>query len=185
MKEAFFMQIRNTDATYGVVSKSLHWIIGLAIIGLLAVGLFMVRIEPTPDKWQLYGLHKATGIVVLALVFGRIIWRKINLSPTLPNDMKAIEKIGAHAGHLALYIFMLGMPLSGWAMSSAGGHGVSIYGLFDMPALVGENKDLGRTFNQIHEYMSYALIATIAVHMLAGFYHHFIRKDNVLRRMLP
>ena len=179
------MQLRNTNATYGVITKIFHWIIGLIIIGLLCVGVYMTGMGPTPDKWAMYGLHKATGILVLFAVCARILWRMINVTPALPQDMKSIERIGAHAGHFALYIFMVGMPLSGWAMSSAGGHDVKVFEWFMMPPLLAENKELGSIFNGLHQYMGYALIATLGIHISAALYHHLWRKDNVLRRMLP
>lgn len=179
------MHIRNTNAAYGAITKIFHWIIGLSIIGLLGVGLYMDAMPSSPDKWALYGLHKAIGILVLFSVFARILWRIINLTPALPENMSPLEKIGAHAGHFALYIFMVGMPLSGWIMSSAGGHAVKIFDLYTMPALVEKNKELGGIFNAVHEYMGYALIATLAIHIAAALFHHFWRKDNVLRRMLP
>lgn len=179
------MRIRNTIASYGAISKLFHWLIGLSIIALLCVGLYMEQMDASPDKWTLYGLHKATGMVVLFAVFARILWRMINVSPALPADMGRFERLGAHAGHFALYIFMLAMPLTGWAMSSAGGHKVTLYGLVEIPPLMAQNKALGGVFNTAHEYLGYALIALLVLHIGAALYHHFLRKDNVLRRMLP
>lgn len=179
------MCIKNTLEKYGAPAKALHWGVGILIIGLLAVGLIMTDMTDSPDKLQLYGLHKATGIVVLSLVLVRIVWRQINVVPTLPANMKALEKKAAHFGHLALYALMLAMPISGWLMSSAAGYPVSVYGLFTLPNLVAPDKGLRELFGDAHEIMANGLMILLAVHVLAALKHHFIEKDNTLRRMLP
>lgn len=177
--------LRNTQDSYGSVAKFLHWLIALLIIALLCVGLYMTDMENTPDKFKVYGLHKSIGITVLALATLRLLWKTRNIAPLLPASMRAIEKFLAHAGHLALYVFMLLMPLSGWMMSSAAGFPVSVFGLFTLPDLVPPDNAMKNVYRAIHEYSAYALMALIALHVLAALTHHFYYKDNVLTRMLP
>lgn len=179
------MPLYNTSKTYGTLAKSLHWLIGLLIIGMLAVGLYMVGLPVSPDKFKLYGLHKSIGITVLALVALRLIWKWINESPLLPDALTLWEKRLAKLGHFALYILMFAMPLSGWAMSSAAGLPVSVFGLFTLPDLVAPDKTLKANLQQVHETLAWALMAMIGLHVLAALLHHFYYKDKVLLRMLP
>lgn len=177
--------IKNTSDSYGSIAKSFHWIVGLMMIGLIIAGLIMTRMEAGALKWDIYGLHKATGILVLALVFMRAIWRARNVQPDSHPNHQKWEKHLAHSAHIGLYIMMIGMPLTGWAMSSAGGHPISLYGLFTVPPLLDKTPDLAKIFNLVHEYMGYAMIAIILLHIAGALKHHVIDKDSTLRRMLP
>ena len=179
------MPLRNSVFAYGAVAKLLHWVIGLSIIGLLAIGLWMEELPPGPDKWQVYGWHKATGICVLALVLIRIVWRQWSIIPAMPADFGSLERFAAKSTHALLYLLMVAMPLAGWGMSSAGGHEVSMFGYYTLPPLVEKSKVWSSIFHEMHEIGGYALIGLIGLHVLAAFYHHFIRKDTILKRMLP
>lgn len=177
------MALKNTIDSYGWLARLLHWTVGIIIICLLAVGLWMGGLEP-PFKYEVYGLHKSFGILVLILVAFRLSWRLMNTTPTMPQSMDVFQRTAAHAVHFFLYVAMLVMPLSGWAMSSAGGYPVSLFGLFQLPPLVEKNKELGMLFHDVHEYLGFALIAAVIVHTGAALLHHFYYKDNVLKRML-
>lgn len=179
------MHIKNTNSSYGVVAKFFHWIMALAIIGMLAVGLYMEGLEISPDKFKLYGIHKSVGALLLSLVFLRLLWKSINVNPKLPRGMAWYEVAGAHSSHLMLYLLMLAMPLSGWMMSSFAGFPVSVFGWFTLPDLVAADRDMQKLFKEIHEYAGYFLIAVIAAHLGASLFHHFIKKDTILTRMLP
>ena len=177
------MELKNTDTNYGVVAKSLHWILAIMIIGLLSVGLYMEDLAPSDQKWQLYSLHKAIGIIALALVALRLIWRFMNPQPSLPTDIPAYQKLASRLTHYGLYFLMFAMPLAGWVMSSAGGHPISVFGL-PIPPIVGEDKALGKLANTLHGLGGWAFIALISLHFAAALYHQFIRKDGILKRMV-
>lgn len=179
------MQWRNTDERYGAIAKLFHWLIGLGIIGMLCVGLYMVGMPMSPDKFKVYGLHKAIGATILFLVVLRVLWRFSNPVPLLPSDMPRWQAWGAHLSHLALYGLMFAIPLTGWAMSSAAGFPVSVFGLFTLPNLVAPDNELREFFGEAHEWLAYGLIAVLLAHVGAALEHHFIRKDTILRRMLP
>jgi cytochrome b561 len=179
------MKLKNTALSYGIIAKLLHWLMGLAIIAMLAVGLWMEGLPDSPDKFKIYGIHKAVGAILLGLVVLRIIWRMWSIVPALPANFSTLERLAAHGGHYALYAMMLVMPISGWGMSSAAGYPVSIFGLYTLPPLVEKNKILSDWFKDIHEFGGYILIVLIVGHIAAALYHHFIRGDGILRRMLP
>jgi cytochrome b561 len=175
------MRIKNDEYHYGLVAIIFHWLIAILIIGLLSVGLYMINLPIGIQKLKLYGWHKEFGILVLGLVILRVMWRLTNATPVL--NLPWYERIGARLAHFALYILMLAMPLSGWLMSSAAGLSPSFFGLFTLPNLVAPNEELRELFAWAHEWLAYGLIAIIVVHTLAALKHHFIDKDDILRRM--
>ena len=169
---------------YACALRCLHWIIAALIITLLAVGFYMEDLPNGPDKFEIYGLHKAIGIVVLGLVIMRIITRlSTPIPPPLASHTPWVVRL-ALLIHLIFYVAMVGMPLSGWAMSSAGGHPVSLFG-WTLPPLVAENKELGQQMRDLHGLFATTFLVTIGLHILGALKHHFIDKDGTLARMLP
>jgi cytochrome b561 len=179
------MQLKNTPVSYGAVTKSFHWVMALLMIGMLCLGFYMDGVEELTSKIRLYGLHKSIGVTVLAFVILRILWHLWSQKPAYVESLKPLEKKAAHFLHFCLYGAMLGMPLSGWLMSSAAGRSVSFFGLFTLPDLVTADDSLRGIFGTLHFYMAWALVAAIAVHLCAALKHHFFDKDATLRRMLP
>ncbi len=179
------MQIKNSSERYGIIATLLHWGMAILIIGLLALGLYMGKLEMSPDKLKLYGLHKSFGACVLFVVTFRALWRITNIIPPMPNTIPKLQQLAAHMAHYALYFFMIAMPLSGWLMSSAAGFPVSVFGLFTLPDLIAANQEQKHFLKEAHEFMAYGLIFTIVAHAGAALKHHFINKDDILRRMLP
>ena len=179
------MHWRNAAGRYGGVAKTLHWGMALLILGMLAVGIYMVDLPGTPDKFTLYGWHKSFGATILVLAFLRFCWRLTNPQPALPEHMKPLERLLAHLSHYALYGFMFLLPMSGWLMSSAAGFPVSVFGWFTLPDLIAPEKATRELFGLVHQYAAYLLIGLLVLHVAASLLHHFYHKDDVLRRMLP
>ncbi len=180
------MIFRNTQDRYGAVAKGFHWTIGLLILGLLALGLYMANADLAPPvRLPLYFYHKSFGIVVLTLAVLRLGWRFVNARPAALPQHKSWEKILARLVHGFLYVAMLGMPLSGWVMSSAKGYGVSVFGLFTLPNIVPENQAIFRAAANFHETAAYILMGLLVLHVAGALKHHFMDHDNTLRRMLP
>lgn len=176
------MRIKNDHLHYGALTISLHWLIALLIIGMLSLGLYMVDLPIGVQKIKFYGWHKAFGTLVLALGIIRLLWRINNITPEL--NIPRWERLAARTMHWALYGFMLIMPITGWLMSSAAGFPVSFFGLFTLPDLIAPNEELRNFFGLAHEYLAYLLIAAIVIHIAAALKHHFIDKDDILRRMI-
>lgn len=169
---------------YDAVTKGLHWLMALLIIGLWGVGLAMEEMPKGDLRSQVIGLHKALGVVVLALVVLRLAWRATHAAPPLPDTMPAIEKLGAKLGHWALYALMIAIPIDGILMSQAGGRAVNVFGL-TLPTFIEKNDALKSLFGDGHEVMAWVLAAVLVVHVAAALRHHVVFKDDVLRRMLP
>jgi len=176
------MRIKNSEKHFGIVAIILHWIMAILLVSLLALGLYMVALPINLEKLKLYGWHKEYGMLALMLAVARSIWRISNMIPQL--SLPWWEKWAARAVHYAFYGFMLAMPLTGWIITSASGLPVSFFGWFVFPDLDSPNPDLMSLFQQIHKWLGYGLIATIFLHTSAALKHHFINKDDILRRML-
>ena len=175
---------RNSETRYGVVAKSFHWLMAILIIAIFALGLYMVELSYY-DRWYKDSLeiHKSTGLLIALLWLLRLTWKKTSIAPKTLSLHGWETKI-AHLAHFGLYLLMALICVSGYLISTADGDGISFYGLFDVPASVtGENQE--DTAGAIHKYLAWALIALVALHVAGALKHHFIDKDNTLRRMIP
>ena len=125
--------------------------------------------------------HFMMGLTVLATVLVRIVVTLTSVSPRITPNPPALQNL---AMHLALYALMLGLPIAGWLILSASGKPIPFFGL-QLPALIGENKELARSIKEVHEAVGTAGYFLIGFHALAGLYHHYLVKDDTLLRMLP
>lgn len=176
---------KNTTERFGAVAKNFHWLIAAIVVCLIGVGLYISDLDPSPLKFSLSFWHKSFGITVLALMVLRLVWRFANTQPAALANHKKWEKLFAKAIHGVLYICLFAMPLSGWAMSSAKGFSVSVFGWFTLPDIAGQNKELGHLLREAHEIIANVLIVCIVLHFGGALKHHIIDKDSTLRRMLP
>lgn len=190
------MATRNSATGWGWPARLLHWVMGIAILFLLGVGFYMAEVLTETDsdtlmlKYDLVQTHKSWGFTVFVLALIRVIWRLANRAPELPEQMGPLERAFAHAGHIALYLAMFAMPLSGWLMASAStmqdAYGIKnmVFGLFELPdPFQPGTEGLETLFKRIHFYTGLTLTVLLATHVGAALKHHFIDKDDILRRM--
>lgn len=167
---------------YNAVARAFHAVIAALVIFNLLTGIFGEAIE---DVWQPFPAHKATGILILLLSLGRLGWRFTWTMPDWPETMSSLQRKVARLTHGLLYALMLIVPLTGWIFSSAGKYPLSIYGLFDWPKLaVAKGSALAEAAHEGHEVLGFVMAALVVLHVAAALHHHFVIKDNVLRRML-
>jgi cytochrome b561 len=179
------MQWRNTSMGYGAVAKFLHWSIVILIVAQYVIIETAEDMADGPGKLETVALHKSLGMLVFGLALVRIAWKLLNGSQPAPVPMPRAQRIAAAAGHGLLYVLILLQPLSGWVMAATGGHTTSFFGWFELPMLAAENHDAHEFYEEVHETVFAVLVTVAVVHMLAALYHHFWRKDDTLRRMLP
>ncbi|MBV8801739.1 MAG: cytochrome b [Gammaproteobacteria bacterium] len=177
------MQLTNTDNQFGLITILLHWIMAILIIGLLIIGIYMVRIPVSPLQLKLFRWHKEFGMLVLMVVIVRLIWRFSNVIPTLLT-LPIWERMAALSVHWMFYFFMIILPISGWLVSSAAGISISFFGWFVFPDFVSANEEVRILFTAIHKWIAYLLIAVLCLHIAAALKHHYLNKDDILRRML-
>lgn len=179
------MSSDNTTSRYGSGMKFFHWLLAILIIGMIIFGYCLDSIGDKPTKIFCMQLHKSIGLTILALMVMRLIWRWLNITPTLPKSMRPWERFLARFTHVLLYVVVFMMPLSGWLASTAGGHATRFFWLFNLNAPgITTNKELGKFIFNFHVYGAYLLIALLVIHILASLKHHFLDKDDVLTRML-
>lgn len=177
--------MKETTARYTPTAIGLHWLMALLLAGLFCVGLYMHDLPLTPWKLRVFSWHKWAGVTAFLLLLARLAWRAMHRPPQLPDSMGPTMQRAAHAGHLLIYALMVAIPLTGWLMSSAKGFQTVYFGVLPIPDLLGKDKDLGETLQQVHFSLNLVLAALVAGHAAAALKHHFIDKDGVLRGMLP
>jgi cytochrome b561/polyisoprenoid-binding protein YceI len=181
---AYANQTVTTPGRYRSPAMALHWLIAILIFGGYGLGLFMHDLPASAEKLVYYSWHKWAGVTVFILALLRAAWRMTHPAPPLVTGARW-EHWAAHAAHLALYLLMLTIPLSGWLHSSALGYQTVYLGKFPIPDLIGKSKALAEFFGDAHEYLNYALLTVLLLHAAAALQHHWLRRDDVLRRMLP
>ncbi|BCE01329.1 cytochrome b [Marinicellulosiphila megalodicopiae] len=181
--------IKNTETSYGLVAKLLHWLSALVIIFMFGLGLYMMDLSyGHPYEKSSLSLHQSIGMSFFILWTVRLIWKFLNLSPKLAqadSTIKKLENFAAHAVHGLLYVMMFIMLFSGYLLAITDGAGSSFtfFGLFEVPSLGEFFEERADIAGLIHEKMAWALIVLAGLHGLAALKHHFIDKDDTLRKM--
>ncbi len=173
----------STPSALSKPTIAFHWIVAIAIIGMLAFGLYLEDLPRSPEKGELMGLHKSFGVLVLMLASLRIVWRvKEGPIPAIGDASGWQEKMAKGIHHLLLLATIL-MPVSGIMMSVGGGRGLDVFGVNLIAA--GEKIEwLGQLGGATHGVLAKIMIAAILLHVLGAIKHHVLMKDNTLTRML-
>jgi len=179
------MQWRNTADRYGLIGQTLHWLVA---IGIVAQYLLADAAEESKagagEPLGAAGIHMALGVAILALATLRMAWRLLELAPERPAAMKSYEIAIARVAHVAFYVLLFAIPLSGWALATVSDQGLSFLGWFDLPQFSPLNlrKD---QLEEVHEVLFNLLVALAVLHVAAALKHQLIDRDGVLRSMLP
>ncbi|MBX9705110.1 MAG: cytochrome b [Gammaproteobacteria bacterium] len=175
--------LRDTQDSYGLVTKLLHAVIFLIILGQITLGITMNYVSES-TAGQIIFWHKSFGLLLLFVAVIFILWRLRNPKPHWPLDMPMWERIAARIVHYGLYILMVAMPLSGWIMSTAAGYPSSFFGWFAISTpWIEPSKALAGTMSNLHTLFAWGLGGLAAIHFLAAMKHRFIDKDTILQRM--
>ena len=172
---------------YTSTAIALHWLIAAMILISVPLGLYMTSLKLSPEKLKLYNWHKWAGVTIFMLMMIRCAWRVVYAPPPPPSPAStpAWQRQAARVTHFLLYALLIAIPLSGWLMSSAKGFQTVYLGVIPLPDLLDRHKELGELLEQVHRLLNYAMIAAVSVHTATALKHHFIDRDDVLRRMLP
>jgi cytochrome b561 len=179
------MPSRESPTRYGAVAQIFHWLIAALIVTQFTLAYLADDLPLGVHKLALLARHKSFGMTVLMLAVLRLLWRLNNPPPPLPAGMTSVERTLARATHVAFYVLLFAMPLTGWLMSSAKNYSVSWFGVFTWPNLIAKNETAFDVLRSTHHILSYLLFAIAVLHVLAALKHHFWEKDDVLLRMLP
>lgn len=176
---------RNSGRCYGALAKVFHWLIVVLVFTQFGFGIYGAQLPPGIDKLIVLARHKSIGITIFGLTALRLAWRIYNPPPPLPAHMNAGERLLAHASHSLLYLLLFVLPVTGWLFSSASGISVSWFGVVALPDLVGANEALADMLWTLHVALAMTLAATVTGHIAAALWHHFVKRDTVLIRMVP
>lgn len=179
------MTLTNTDKHYGWISIGLHWFIATGLISLFALGLWMVDLSfYSPWYHDAPAIHKSVGVLLVGIMVLRFIWREINPVPKAVSVQSPFLNTVAHSVHLLFYGLVLALGISGYFISTAEGHGISVFDWFTLPATGLQLENQADLAGDIHFWLAWTLIGFAVLHTLAALKHHFIDKNSTLKRML-
>ena len=177
--------IRNTQASWGSVARGFHWLLGIAILGMIDFGWWMNHFPARHDRFFYRSIHADIGYAVLLLMVLRLIWRGLNPTPVLPDASPRWERILARVSHGALYAVTILVAMLGWAHSGARAQNYSDwFGLFHVPQFTAPDRAAAQAWEDRHIFFAYVLLALIVIHAAAALWHHFVRRDRVAARMI-
>jgi cytochrome b561 len=171
------------SAKYSTLVIGLHWFIFLLMVAIYSTMEFRSIFEKGSEPRELMkAIHFMLGASLLFLIVVRIATRIFSTTPEIVPSLKPQLKILSKLMHMALYILMIAMPISGWLMLNANGKVVPFFGL-ELPTLIAEDKSLGRQLHDLHEIGATVGYVLIGLHTVAALFHHYVMKNNVLLRM--
>jgi len=178
------MRLGNDDQQYGLIARLFHWGVALLVFVQLPLGWYMSDLPSGMERYQYVELHKSLGLLTLLAMLGRVLWRVFNPPPGLPQLLPNWEKLAAKLSHWGLYSALFLQVLVGvilvWAFNSP----LLFFGWFALPSPIAPDKPLGHLMSEAHELVGFGIAALVAVHIAAALRHHFILKNDILRRML-
>lgn len=174
--------LRNSKTQYGLVVRIVHWGMAAAIFGMFGLGLWMRSLDYY-SPWYKTGpdLHRSIGMVLLAILIFRLLWRLIEQQPS-EDHLKPWERTISLIVHRVFYLILFTLMIAGYLISTVDGRPIDVFGLVSVPPVI-ERKGLEDIAGFVHEYLAYGLMALAGVHAAAALKHHFLDRDVTLRRM--
>jgi len=169
---------------YGRTAKALHWLVFVLVAAQFIVAVAMPDIGRGTKPDTLINLHMSLGFTIAAVIALRWLWRVGHPVPLVTADVPHWEQTVARVTHVLLYVLLFVNPLLGWANASARDWDIVVFGKA-LPHLVAAQSAIGRIAGDVHVWLAWSLLALIGLHVAAALYHHFVRHDGVLQRMLP
>jgi cytochrome b561 len=176
--------LRNSQTAWGAIARGLHWIVAFAVIFSVGFGWWMTHLAERAGRLSLYQFHSSVGYGILLLLLLRLGWRLLDPAPPMSAGTLRWERIAARTGHVLLYLDSLAVTISGWLLLGTMRQPIeaSLLGLLSVPVPA-----LGRGWHEAleetHEVLSYLLLALIVVHVAGALRHHFVKKNDILKRM--
>lgn len=178
------MPLNDHTGTYTATARVLHWLTAIVVLAAIPAGIVMDRLGEGPLADFLYDFHRSLGAVLIPLVIVRLWWRAGHTPPPLPFDIPASQRLAASATHFLLYALLVAQPLIGWVATSAYRAPITVFWLIPLPPIWPENRAFSDMLFGVHKYIGWALGVLVCMHIGAALFHHFIRRDRVLMRMV-
>ena len=175
---------RSSPRDWGLVTITLHWLTAILIFITIPLGIVAESWRLSPTKLDLFVLHKSFGLLILAFVLFRIVWRLFNPRPDFPRNTTAIQFRLAISTHYLLYLLLILLPVSGWIINDSGNFPYKWFWLIPMPDFLAKDVGLKDIATTIHTFLVILFVIILLLHVIAALRHHFILHDDVLMRML-
>jgi len=174
---------------YSRPARFFHWTIVALIVLQAPIGVYMAYRGNTLKIWDavtggLYTGHKLIGVTILLVVLCRLAFRLTHGTPADEPTLEPWQKVASHLNHWGMYVLLLCVPVAGYIGISLF-PALDILGLFSLPGVVEPNREASAAAFLVHRLLGRLLVLLVAIHVAAALFHYFIRKDNVLARMLP
>ena len=176
------MKIYNSDREYGLLGKLFHWITFLALLVQIPFGFYLVGLEFSSERIELENIHIFIGITIFYFTLIRLIWKLFNTSPSETKSFFKGQVFIGKANHFLLYVSIFTITISGILKKLYMGEKLNF--IFFKYGFKKDNFILADTFYDVHVYANYLLLVLITLHILAVITHHFIFKDNILKKIL-
>ena len=177
--------LKDSTSGYGLITIVLHWVCAPLIIFLFGLGVYMRGLDYY-SPWYHRGpeIHIALGLLVFVLMFLRLLWRKNNQDPNAIQSISTNNLAAAKVVKVLLYVCVFAICISGYFVTTAEGSGANFFGMFSIPATVELSADNVDRIGAIHKYCAWGLMGIVILHAAAALFHHFIKRDKTLVRML-
>ncbi len=169
-------------ASFNLLARLLHWSMAILLLAMLLMGIGMVS-TTSPRYSQLLSVHRSIGITILVLVAIRLVNRLLRPPPRLPLDLPAWQRVAAQASHWMLYALMVALPLVGWAMLSAAGYPIVVFGDVHLPPILPHDVHVYAVLRLAHTVLAFGLFGVFLLHLGAALFHALVRQDDVFPSM--
>ncbi len=170
---------------YDTVSRAFHWLVVALVLLQVALAFVLPSLLPKSAEDSITAWHLATGSTILLVMLLRLGWRLAHPMPPAPNDLPAALRLLARGTHWAFYLVLILLPLLGWMAANAYGATPRLLGLIPLPRLLAPDQATAETIGGVHKTVAIVLLALIALHVSGALYHALVKRDGVIRRMLP
>jgi cytochrome b561 len=180
--------LRDTTAiappAYSLTARLLHWLTAVLVLAMIPLGIVIANEWGGPIQERLYNLHRSVGALLIPIIIVRLLYRLMHRPLPLTPDIPPVQQFAAHAAHWTLYTLLVVQPFVGWIATSAYRAPMPMFGLFELPPIWPMNRPLSEQLFVVHRALGVAIAVVATVHIAAALYHHFVRRDHVLMRMI-
>ena len=178
------MKWGNSANHWGLLSRLIHWFTAVAVFFMFGLGLTMINMRLSPMKLEMFIVHKSVGMLLLLVIIFRVIWRLLNPAPRPSSHLSNFQSKMVFFGQLFMYALLFAIPISGWVINSAANFPLRWFGLFEIPALTEPSIVIEDYAKTAHLILICMLGAMIIMHITAALHHHWIKRNDILKRML-
>lgn len=169
---------------YTLTARVLHWVTAVIVITLVIVGIIMANLASGPTQDTLYHVHRSLGVLLIPIILYRLFYRLTHPAPPLPDDISPLQQRAAHALHWSLYVLLVVQPIVGWIATSAYRAPILFFWLFEVPPIWPVDQPFSEKLFVVHRGLGILIAVLACGHIGAALFHHFVRRDDVLTRMM-